>query len=86
MNAKKAKALRRVLKNLAKQNPDKVLPDVAYTEDPTKRKMLTVKDMDKDGQLVDKEIAISAGTVSVNPSSKRGLYNHLKKCLIDQEK
>jgi len=86
MNAKKAKALRRVMKNLAAQNPDRVLADVAYTEDQSRRKTITVQDMDKDGQLVEKVIPISAGTVSVNPSSKRGLYNHLKKSLAEQEK
>lgn len=85
MNSKKAKALRRVLKNLqAQQNPnDQALPQVAYTENKQNRKMISVEDLDKDGNTVTKEIPIAAGTVSVDKRTVRGLYKHLKKAMGD---
>jgi len=87
MNSKKAKALRRVLKNLqAQQNPtDQALPQVAYSENKQNRKMISVEDLDEEGNTVTKNIPIAAGTVTVEKRSVRGLYKHLKKTMSNPQ-
>lgn len=77
MNSKKAKALRKVLKNLGKLNPQ-LETSTAYVEDVNKRKTITVQDMDETGTLVDKVVPISSGTVMLSHKSVRSLYKHLK--------
>ena len=80
MNSKKAKALRRALKNLQKQNPN--LPEVNYLENERNRKTVAVENIDPStGKLVTNNIVISAGTVTVNLKSIRGVYLRLKKDL-----
>jgi hypothetical protein len=81
MNAKKAKALRKIIRNLEKmrQGGEQVIPEVAYSENVRNRKQVTVSDFDDKGEMVEKTIPIAAGTITVEARSKRGLYNHLKK-------
>ena len=86
MNSKKCKALRKALKNLEAYQPEKLKGDCIYVEDKTKRKIITIKDLDKNGELVDKQVSISAGQVSVTPDSKRGLYKTFKKNLSQMER
>ncbi len=88
MNAKKAKALRRVLKNLEKLNPQANLSGQSntYSENEQNRKLITVEDFDKDGNVISRVIPVAAGTITVNKDSKRGLYLHLKKAMNNQEK
>lgn len=80
MNAKKAKALRRLVKNAQKINED-LKNAQEYTENVSKRKMLTYEDIDETGNHVSKDIAISQGQITVNPASPRGLYLHFKKSI-----
>jgi len=69
------------MKNLEAQSPEKFNGvEVTYNEDASRRKSIEINDL-VDGKLVTKHISISAGTVTVNPTSKRGLYHRLKKNL-----
>jgi len=80
MNSKKAKAIRKLLKNL-KADPtvaDKLTPETSYTENTRNRKMIKTTDFDENNELVEKMMAISVGTISLNPKCDRGLYKHLK--------
>lgn len=89
MNAKKAKALRKVLKNLEKLNPQESLSGqstTGYQENKDRRKMITIEDFDEKGELVKKTIPIAAGTITVEKASPRGLYLQLKKGLERGEK
>ena len=86
MNSKKCKALRKALKNLEAYQPEKLKGDCIYVEDKTKRKMITIKDLNENMELVDKIVPIASGTVSVTPDSKRGLYKTFKKNLSQMEK
>lgn len=79
MNSKKAKALRKVLKNLQTQQPD--IPKLEYTENKQNRKFISVEDLDADGNTITKQIPIASGTVTVNERSIRGLYKRLKKVM-----
>ena len=86
MNAKKANALRKVLRNMEKLNPESAslsAPNTTYSENKQRRKVITIEDMDQEGNLVQKEIPIATGTISVEKASKRGLYLHLKKSLSE---
>jgi hypothetical protein len=85
MNAKKCKALRKVLKNLQNAQPDMLKGDCTYVEDKTKRKIITIQDFDEKGELIAKQIPISAGTITVNSQCKHGLYKKFKKNLAEQE-
>jgi hypothetical protein len=80
MNSKKAKAIRKLLKNL-KADPsvtDKLTPETTYTENVRNRKMIKYNDVNEAGEVVEKAMPISAGTISLNPKCERGLYKHLK--------
>jgi len=80
MNAKKAKKIRKLLKNL-KNDPsvsDKLSAETTYSENIGRRKIIKVNDLNENNELVEKNIPISAGTISLNPQCERGLYKHLK--------
>ena len=83
MNAKKAKALRKVLKNL--QASGNQMPEISYSENEQNRKRIAVEDFNEAGELVQKVIPIASGTITVERNSIRGLYLHLKKSLKAQE-
>lgn len=80
MNQKKAKAIRKVLKNLAQLNPqgNHSEQSTTYSENKQNRKTVTVEDL-HEGEMITKTIPIAAGTISVNPTCRRGLYKRLKK-------
>jgi predicted RNA-binding protein YlxR (DUF448 family) len=84
MNAKKAKALRKVLKNLVSHqlpNGETISQETTYTENKLNRKTIVVDDMNEAGELVKKEFPIAAGTITVGKKTQRGLYLHLKKAM-----
>jgi hypothetical protein len=53
MNAKKAKALRKLLRNAQKMNPHNNVPEVAYKEDVKKRKFVEIKARWKPSEIRD---------------------------------
>jgi len=83
MNAKKAKALRKILRNLEKMQPEgaQPLPEISYSENTRNRKIIVMNDLDKEGNLVEKKIPIAAGTITVDQRSMRGVYKNLKKAM-----
>jgi hypothetical protein len=93
MNAKKAKALRKVLKNLTqiKNEGSNLVSNTVYTENIQNRKMITVQDIadnpvnattDGDGSYTTtKKIPIAAGTITLSKNCARGVYKKLKKSL-----
>lgn len=85
MNAKKAKALRKLMRNLEKMHPDKLATDHSYVENEKKRKVIKVEDLDAEGNVVSKKVAVSQGQMTVLPTTKRGLYLHLKRNLHQVE-
>ena len=84
MNAKKAKALRKIMKNLENENPQ-VNTATAYSENTLNRKIINVKDLNENGEMVNKEITIATGTISVTKNSHRGLYLSLKNAIKVQD-
>lgn len=88
MNAKKAKALRKVLKNLANHqapNGQTISEETTYSENKQNRKTIVVEDLNKDGELEKRVIPIAAGTITVGKQTQRGLYLHLKKAMQNGE-
>lgn len=80
MNAKKAKALRKLVKNLETVNPSRITT-TGYTEDPRSARYMEVEDLDAEGNPITKRVKVATGPVKVNPRSKRGIYLHLKKSM-----
>ena len=78
MNSKKAKALRKVLRNLEKTNQN-LATETTYVEHENKRKVMHYEDIDENGNTVEKSVLVAGGQQTVNPISKRGLYKKLKK-------
>jgi len=81
MNAKKAKALRKILRNLEKVNPEKITSVHGFLEDTKKRTLTSVEDLDDKGELIERKVPTSVGQISVDPRSRRGVYLHIKKTL-----
>lgn len=90
MNAKKAKALRKMLRNAEKMAPPgtEAVPTVAYYEMEKRRKYITVPDDDElitlpDGSTTPamKQVQIAVGQLVVAPKTTRGRYKLLKKKL-----
>lgn len=79
MNAKKAKALRKLAKQVATEAPDKVSQTVQYVINQADQRVEHVEDFDAKGDLVTKIVPVLAGTVEVDPGTTRGIYHHLKK-------
>lgn len=77
MNAKKAKGLRKVLRNLVSSAGNK-LRDDAYVENIEARKMIEVDEKQLDGTIIKKKIPIAAGTIRNAQDSKRAIYRILK--------
>lgn len=80
MNSKKAKALRRMIRQAQAQMPERFNPD-QMLENTKNRKVVTYEDLQEDGSTVTKDVQISMGTIKADPSSAKGLYNHLKKVM-----
>lgn len=86
MNAKKAKQLRKLVRQMAAITQKPGEPNATYTENETRRKFaefeVEVKDEETGAPVKQKQrLAISAGTVSLNPKSSRGFYKMLKKSM-----
>jgi hypothetical protein len=78
MNAKKAKAIRKAIRNAQKNQPD-LFKGQDYIENEARRKTLEIEDLDADGNVVTKKVAVSMGQLTTNPASPKGLYKQLKK-------
>lgn len=80
MNAKKAKALRKLLRNMAAQYKEGKLPAVDYTTVPNTEKSFMMEKTDENGAVtgVEKKVVFS-GQQRVAPRSERAVYLHLKK-------
>jgi hypothetical protein len=82
MNAKKAKALRRLVKQAAVDANGKPIEvaDVEYLEDVRARKFVDVEKVSGDGKSTykDKE-QIAMGTIRVAQRSLKGIYKTMKK-------
>ena len=89
MNAKKAKALRKVVKNLMNhQTPDgqRISAETKYDENHVNRKVIEIDVPNKDGSgFMKQSVPIAAGTITVDKRCKRGLYIHLKKAMKKQQ-
>jgi hypothetical protein len=79
MNSKKAKAIRKAIRNAQKNQPDLFKDGQEYIENESKRKTVEIEDLDADGNVFTKKVAISLGQLTTNPASQRGLYKQLKK-------
>ena len=77
MNAKKAKALRKLVRNALNTQPELFKGD-HFIENESKRKTIQIEDLDEEGNIVTKKVAISPGQLSLNPTTARGLYTTLK--------
>ena len=77
MNSKKAKALRRLVKNAQKSKPELFTED-KYVENVDKRKKIIIEDLDENGNVVTKDVVISRGQYLLETSSAKGLYRTLK--------
>ena len=77
MNAKKAKALRKLVRNALSTQPE-LFKGEHFIENESKRKVIQVEDLDEDGKVVTKKVAISPGQLTLNPTTARGLYTTLK--------
>lgn len=80
MNAKKAKLLRRLIKQAAVDEKGQPLDDSSYVENTRNRKTVNVEKVSGDGKstYVDKEV-ISAGTIKLESRTRKGLYRKMKK-------
>ena len=80
MNAKKAKLLRRLVRNAAVDEKGVPIQEGGYVENTGHRKYVTVEKVSGDGKstYTDKE-QIAAGTISVEKRSVKGLYKTMKK-------
>jgi hypothetical protein len=80
MNAKKAKALRRLVKNAKNLKPEAFSDNQQeYFENEKKRKSIIVDEVNENGETVLKKVAISQGQLVANPATERGLYLHFKR-------
>lgn len=79
MNAKKAKALRKVLRNMV-ANHHETIPVVDYNVVPKTEKAVMMDKTDENGNVtgVEKKVFFE-GQVRVAPRSERAVYLHLKK-------
>lgn len=77
MNSKKAKALRRLVKNAQKSKPE-LFTQEEYVENVDKRKKIIIEDLDENGNVVTKDLVISSGQYMLDTSSAKGLYRTLK--------
>lgn len=95
MNAKKAKALRKVIRNAQQLNQNGPVPEVAYLENEKRRKYIEVIDKDKMSEYerehpgepvieLKKKVQVAHGQFTVAPKSARGIYLRLKKKLGEQ--
>ena len=80
MNSKKAKALRRMIRQAQAQMPERFNPD-QMLENTKNRKTMQYEDVQEDGSITTREVNISMGTIKADPSSAQGLYKHLKKVI-----
>lgn len=82
MNAKKAKALRKVVNNLIKFNKEygDISIENIYIENIKNRKTDTTYDMEND-VIVPKVRVISSGTIKLDKKCKRSIYKKLKSSL-----
>ena len=82
MNGKKAKAIRNFIKDAKLANPDQ-FQDEFYTEDTSKRKMISIDigDIDENGNKIAKfkDEMIASGQIMLNKKSGRYQYQKLKK-------
>lgn len=80
MNAKKAKLLRRFVKQAAVDKEGNPLQAVGYYEDTNKRKTVEVEKISGDGKgtYTDKEV-IAPGMVRLGDRTVKGVYRKMKK-------
>jgi len=80
MNAKKAKKLRQMLRQVeASQKADgKEVTAVSYTEDERKRKYAMVPTKQGGASSDMERVVVAAGTVTIAPNTVKGLYKRLK--------
>lgn len=80
MNAKKAKALRRLVRSAAIDEKGEPIEAVSYVENTSARKFVEVEKVSGDGKSTykDKE-QISMGTIRVAPRTIKGVYKMMKK-------
>jgi hypothetical protein len=82
MNAKKAKKLRKLLREIDKASPDEARKAVGYNEDVKKRKMHNFEVVNPTtGAKESKPYPIAPGMVTVDKGTNRGRYLYLKKGL-----
>lgn len=85
MNAKKAKALRKVLRNMVKGHPENI-PVRDYEIVPKTSKTITVDKTDELGMITGiEEKVLFNGQVRLSSRSQRAVYHYLKKELEKNE-
>jgi len=86
MNAKKAKAARKLLRNLEKMDAGKTpIAENGYREREDRRKIQEMIVMEDDAP-VKRQVQVSHGTMVVTPGSKRSRYLYIKKQIANLDK
>lgn len=87
MNAKKAKAARKLLRNMEKLDAGKT-PVTAdgYREREDRKKIQKMVVLDDAGLPVERNVEVAPGTLTVSPGSARSRYLYIKKQIRGLEK